>query len=58
MWLSNTGLPQYFVLDLSEMYERPEEISCFGFDCWHDYPSNPGISVLKLSCHRDTGILR
>ncbi|KAM3145479.1 hypothetical protein pb186bvf_002523 [Paramecium bursaria] len=49
VWMSLAGLPQSITLDLTEMQERPRFIKCFGFDCWHDYTSNPSVIELWVS---------
>ena len=41
MWLSLSPPPQKIILDLTGLIERPYLFRCFGFDCWHDYPTNP-----------------
>ena len=46
LWMSQPGLPQTIIIDLTNMIERPKMIKCFGFDCWHDYSSNPRVIEL------------
>lgn len=31
------------------MRQRPKQIKCFGFDCWHDYQTNPAVIELLVS---------
>ena len=53
IWLSEEGLPLHFVIDLTKMMERPKFIKCIGFDCWHDYNSNPKKIEIHLSVDRE-----
>jgi hypothetical protein len=64
MWLSLAPPPQKIVVDLTGLGERPTEFRCFGFDCWHDYPTNPakirvawgeGLSE-TFACERREGL--
>jgi len=34
---------------MSNQIKRPVFYKCFGFYCWHDYPSNPSIIELLAS---------
>ena len=34
---------------MSNQIKRPRFYKCFGFYCWHDYPSNPSIIELLAS---------
>ncbi|CAD8087001.1 unnamed protein product [Paramecium sonneborni] len=56
LWMSLAGLPQYITLDLSQVQERPKFIKCFGFDCWHDYQSNPSVIELMVSLNGENFI--
>ena len=49
LWLSDEGLPQYVIFDLRKLLERPKQFKCIGFDCWHDYNSNPKRIEISLS---------
>ena len=37
------------ILDLSKAAKKPSFFNCFGFECWHDYPTNPSIIELLVS---------
>ena len=47
--MSENGLPQYLVLDLSQAHRKPQFYTCFGFECWHDYTTNPSVIELLVS---------
>ena len=49
IWLSEPGLPQSITIDLTHQIKRPKFFKCFGFDCWHDYASNPAVIELSVS---------
>lgn len=49
IWLSADGLPQFFVVDISKLVERPKFFKCVGFDWWHDYQSNPSSIEMSVS---------
>ena len=49
IWLSEAGIPQQITFDISKLSIRPKFFKCFGFDCWHDYSSNPAVIELQAS---------
>lgn len=48
VWVSEEGLPQSFVIDISNMKQRPE-FNYFGWYCWHSYTSNPAAVELDVT---------
>jgi hypothetical protein len=54
IWLSDTGLPQEVVIDITELNERPEHFTCFGWYCWQSYNSNPSLVELWVSSNMHT----
>ena len=54
IWLINQALPQYCIIDTSEMGARPARVfNKVGFDCWHQYDSNP--KVIELAYRSQEG---
>lgn len=49
IWLSEEGLPQEIIIDLSTLESRPKEINCIGIYCWHAYPTNPKLIEISIS---------
>lgn len=49
LWLSQEGLPQSIVIDLSQLHVRPRNYYWFGWTCWHAYSSNPAVVELYAS---------
>lgn len=49
LWLSDIGLPQELIIDISALKSRPAELRGFGWYCWHGYSSNPSIVELFVS---------
>ncbi|KAL4471680.1 hypothetical protein ABPG74_008573 [Tetrahymena malaccensis] len=49
IWMSEEGLPQSVVVDLTNLQERPRYFKCVGFDCWHDYSTNPAVIEISVS---------
>lgn len=49
LWLSDPGLPQELIINISSLSERPEFFSCFGWYCWQPYNSNPSQVELWAS---------
>ena len=47
--MSEEGLPQSIIIDITNMEQRPKFFKCIGFDFWHDYTSNPAIIELLVS---------
>jgi len=47
--MSAEGMPQYIVIDISELRVRSTFFKFIGFDCWHDYKSNPAVIELLVS---------
>ena len=47
--MSAEGMPQYFIIDISQLRVRPTFFKFIGFDCWHDYKSNPAVIELLVS---------
>ena len=44
IWLINQPLPQYCIIDTSQMADKPLKVfNRVGFDCWHQYDSNPQL---------------
>lgn len=41
--MSEEGLPQFVVFDISAMRTRPKFFKSVAFDCWHDYKTNPAV---------------
>lgn len=44
-------MPQYF--DLAKKELHPQPVNCIGFNCWHDYLSNPHLIDVFVS---DNGV--
>lgn len=42
-------MPQYIVIDISEIKNRPTFFKSVGFDCWHDYKTNPSMIEFLVS---------
>ena len=49
VWLSEEGLPQEIIIDLSSLTSPPKEINCIGIYCWHAYPTNPKLLEISVS---------
>ena len=49
VWLSEEGLPQEIIIDLSSLISPPKEINCIGIYCWHAYPTNPKLLEISVS---------
>lgn len=49
IWLSEEGLPQEIIIDLTAIESRPKEINCIGIYCWHAYPTNPKLIEISIS---------
>lgn len=49
LWLSDIGLPQELIIDITTLKSRPGEMRGFGWYCWHGYSSNPSIVELYIS---------
>ncbi|EAR94425.2 hypothetical protein TTHERM_00046540 (macronuclear) [Tetrahymena thermophila SB210] len=49
IWMSEEGLPQSVVVDLSNLQQKPRYFKCVGFDCWHDYSTNPAVIEISVS---------
>lgn len=49
LWLSDQGLPQELVFDLTHVVSRPDNCCSFGWYCWHSYKSNPSLVELWAS---------
>ena len=47
-------MPQFIIFDISKLTDRPKFFKCIGFDCWHDYNSNPYIIELLVSTDNKT----
>ncbi|KRX03428.1 hypothetical protein PPERSA_02807 [Pseudocohnilembus persalinus] len=54
--MSEQGLPQHFIIDISELKNRPKFLKCVGFDAWHDYNTNPKVIELSLSVDNENFI--
>lgn len=49
LWLSEQGLPQEIIFDLTHVKSRPDHCCTFGWYCWHSYKSNPSLVELWVS---------
>ena len=50
MWLSDSGLPQEIIIDISNLKKYPsDKYNSFGINCWHGFDSNPKIIELLIS---------
>eukprot|EP00347_Sterkiella_histriomuscorum_P022779 403337194 len=47
--MTENGIPQSIVLDLSNLKKKPKFFQCFGFHCTHTYSSNPSLIDLFVS---------
>lgn len=47
IWLSQGGLPQKITIQFSHPVDTA--VNMIGFDCWHDYASNPKCVELFVS---------
>jgi hypothetical protein len=47
--MSEAGLPQNIIIDISSLEKRSKFYQCFGFYCLHAYSSNPSLIELYLS---------
>ena len=49
LWLSDPGLPQELIIDISDLTDRPIYFTCFAWYCWQPYNSNPSLLELWAS---------
>ena len=54
LWLTEQGLPQEVIIDISNTIQRPQSLNCFGWYCWHSYKSNPAKIELWVSENNNT----
>jgi len=47
--MSEEGLPQSVTIDISHLADRPRAFKCIGWDCWHDYITNPATVEISVS---------
>lgn len=47
--MSDEGLPQFVIIDLKNLKNKPDVFKCFGIYCWHAYPTNPKLVELLVS---------
>ncbi|KAL4473196.1 hypothetical protein ABPG72_015577 [Tetrahymena utriculariae] len=49
IWMTEEGMPQSVIIDISKLADRPKFFKCVAFDCWHDYKTNPSIIEFLVS---------
>lgn len=50
LWVSETGVPQVIVLDLTKMKKKPKgNFSYWGIFCWHAFSTNPKKIEIEIS---------
>ena len=49
IWLSEDGLPQEIIIDLTSLTITPSQINCIGIYCWHAYQTNPKLIEISIS---------
>ena len=49
IWLSEDGLPQEIIIDLTSLSAYPTHIECIGIYCWHAYQTNPKLIEISIS---------
>ncbi|CDW77626.1 UNKNOWN [Stylonychia lemnae] len=49
LWMSENGMPQTVVIDISNLKTKAKFYQCFGFYCSHAYSSNPSLINLFVS---------
>lgn len=52
LWVSESGVPQVIVLDLSKMKKRPRgHFQYWGIFCWHAFSTNPKKIEIEISAN-------
>jgi hypothetical protein len=50
IWLSETSIPQYITIDLTQLIKKPKSyFKFFGVYCWHAYSTNPKQIEIQFS---------
>ena len=53
LWVIDEPLPQYCIIDTSNLKNYPKVFNRIGFYCWHEYESNPELIEVAYASRDD-----